>query len=56
MASESIIPELLMPDDGTAADTLSGPLLYLVWGHVIAQALHAAARLGIIDELADGPK
>jgi hypothetical protein len=46
----------LKRDGDTAAATLSGPLLHLVWGHVISQALHVTVRLGVIDELAGGTK
>ena len=47
----------MVPDDAQAIGAPPFPqLIQMIWGFMVSQALHAAAKLAVFDVLRDGPK
>jgi O-methyltransferase domain/Dimerisation domain len=46
----------MTPSDAKAPLPAPSQLIQMIWGFMASQALHVAAKLGVFDELRDGPK
>ncbi|MEY4071511.1 MAG: dimerization domain, partial [Candidatus Eisenbacteria bacterium] len=46
----------MVPDEARGSESLVPPVMRLVWGFMVSQAIHVAAKMSIFDRLRDGPR
>lgn len=46
----------MVPDEARGGESLVPSVMRLVWGFMVSQAIHVAAKLSIFDRLRDGPR